>query len=272
MVDPHAEYTSRLAARRDTVARLVRNEERISLLRLASVAVAGVIGWLALRRGLLSPAWILAPLAAFAVLVVRHWKATAERERAERAVAFYVRGLTRLDGTWMGGGEGGARFRHPAHPYAEDLDLFGAGSLFELLCTARTRAGEDTLAGWLCAPAVPDEIRARQAAVDELRSRLDLREDLALLGADVRAGVDPDALTAWAGRPIALHAPWARRVAPALATAAIAGVALWAFGHRAPLVIVAGLEAAVALTLRRGVGHVVHTVCLLYTSPSPRDA
>ena len=43
-----------------------------------------------------------------------------------------------------------------------DLDLFGPASLFELLSIARTRAGEETLAAWLLAPADPDEIVARQ--------------------------------------------------------------------------------------------------------------
>jgi len=64
------------------------------------------------------------------------------------------------------------------NPYAQDLDLFGKGSLFELLCTARTYIGEDTLARWLLTPAAPDAVHARHDAVNELRPRLDLREDL----------------------------------------------------------------------------------------------
>ena len=260
MGDPHAEYTARLAARRETVARLVRREERISRLRLACAITAAVLCWLGVRYGVPSPLWVLVPLAGFAVLVARHWDATAARQRAERAVLFYRRGLDRLEGTWAGGGETGERFRCPAHPYADDLDIFGPGSLFELLCTARTGAGEDTLAAWLLAPARPDEIRARQAAVDELRPRLDLREDLALLGADVRATVDPEALRAWASAPITLLAPWARYVAPALAAAAVVGGVMSAFGHWQPLAAVAALEGLVASALRRRVQHVVRTV------------
>ena len=260
MEEPHAEYTTRLAARREAVAGLVRREERISHLRLGCVIVAGVLAWLGFRHGLLAPGWALAPLVAFAILVARHWDTTAARQRAERAVVFYRRGLARLEGTWAGAGETGERFRRRTHPYADDLDLFGRGSLFELLCTARTRAGEETLAAWLLAPAPPDEIRARQAAVDELRPRLDLREDLALLGADVRASVDPDALRAWAAAPIVLRAPWARYFAPALAAAAVASAVLWALGHQQPLIVVAALEGLVALVLRRRVHHVVHAV------------
>src|SRR5262245_44355926 len=102
MGDPHAEYTTRLAARRDTVARLVRREERISRLRLGCIIAAGVLGWFGFRYGMPSPAWALVPLAGFAVLVARHWDATAARQRAERAVVFYRRGLGRLEGTVAG--------------------------------------------------------------------------------------------------------------------------------------------------------------------------
>ena len=76
--------------------------------------------------------------------------------------------MARLDGTWAGTGPDGARFLE-GHPYARDLDLFGPGSLFQLLDTARTEIGEETLADWLREGATIEEIRARQAAVAELR-------------------------------------------------------------------------------------------------------
>lgn len=69
-----------------------------------------------------------------------------------------------------------------AYVYANDLDLFGRGSLFELLSLARTRTGEDTLARWLTSAADAPEIHARQEAVEELASALDLRRQLALSG------------------------------------------------------------------------------------------
>ena len=91
-----------------------------------------------------------------------------------------------------------------AHPYAQDLDLFGIGSLFELLSTARTHAGERTLASWLLEPADRQVVRARQEAVTELRPRLDLRERLAVLTEDARTGVDADSLAAWGEAPARL--------------------------------------------------------------------
>ena len=121
----------------------------------------------------------------------------ASARRLGRAVTFYQQGIDRIEDRWAGNGEPGSRYEDPTHTYAEDLDLFGKGSLFELLCTARTRAGEDTLASWLRAPASPGEVRSRQEAIEELRNRIDLREDLSVLGSDVGSPLDPEALSAW---------------------------------------------------------------------------
>ena len=66
----------------------------------------------------------------------------------EIGVRHYDRGLARMDDRWAGQGREGREYEDPAHGYAGDLDLFGRGSLFELLCTAQTRTGEKTLATW----------------------------------------------------------------------------------------------------------------------------
>src|SRR5581483_4388386 len=126
-----------------------------------------------------------------------HERTLRSLERSRRAVTYFERGLARLDGDWAGHGEAGDRYLDPAHPYAQDLDLFGKGSVFELLCAARTRIGQDTLARWLLAPASPEVARERNEAVEELRPRVDLREDLAVLAETARTGVDAAALEAW---------------------------------------------------------------------------
>jgi hypothetical protein len=145
---------------------------------------------------------LLIPLAIFIVLIVVHDRVLRRLGRFERVTEFYARGLARIESQWAGTGETGDRFFDAAHPYARDLDLFGKGSLFELLCTARTRAGEETLARWLLAAAGPEEVRARQAAVVEMQDRVKLRERLFTAGEHVRAGVHPEALAAWGeGKP-----------------------------------------------------------------------
>ena len=256
------EYFHRLAARRDAAQRLKRLERRISNARLVVFLIGVVVALVAFDTQRLSPLWIVLPVVLFVGLIVRHDTVIRARQRADRSVTFYERGMARLEDRWMGGGESGERFLDAAHPYANDLDLFGRGSLFELLCTARTRAGEETLARWLCAAALPDEVRARQAAVEELRGRLDLREDLALIGADVRAGLHPEALAAWSAAPPVSVSPAARIVAALLATSAVVTTLLWATTGIGPLPLIATLcvEAAFALPLRRRVAHIIHVV------------
>lgn len=180
----------------------------------------------------------------------------------ERAADFYTRGVARLDNTWANQGVTGERFLDQAHLYAADLDLFGSGSLFELLCTARTRAGEDTLAAWLLAPANPPEVAARQAAVAELCPRLDLREDLALRGADVRAGLHPNELAAWATAPQRLSSGWARATAAGLAMAGVAALGCWwaDLGGPLPLAVVVLADVAFAWPLRAKVRQVIEDV------------
>ena len=183
--DPRPEYERRQAAWSAAIARSESRHLLVSNFRLAAVALAVAVAWLAFVRGALSPAWTLMPVLAFLVLLVVHARVLNARDHALRARSYYERGFSRLDGSWTGAGPDGARFLD-GHPYARDLDLFGPGSLFQLLNTARTESGEDTLADWLRAPASPAEIEARQSAVAELRDRLDFREALAVFAADAR--------------------------------------------------------------------------------------
>src|SRR4029079_2702835 len=123
---------------------------------------------LVIALGSASVPWLTIPVLLFVPLLFVHARVLNARDRAARAAAFYDRGLARLGDAWMGSGERGEQFRDPGHLYADDLDLFGAGGLFELLATTRTGAGDATLARWLLAPAAPATIRARQQAVAEL--------------------------------------------------------------------------------------------------------
>jgi hypothetical protein len=198
------------------------------------VFLAGLgLAWVVFGAHALS-AWSLAvPVALYAVLLVQHERVTRAWRRAQRSVAYYETGLARLADDWRGKGVSGDRFLDERHTYAADLDIFGHGSLFELLCTARTRRGEDTLAAWLKSGAAPDEVRARQESVAELRPMLDLREDLAILGSDVPSGVDFDAVIDWGQAPPILPSLWLRWVALVLGvttTVTFFGWALALFG------------------------------------------
>ncbi len=250
--EPVEEYRRRSAAREGEVRRLDRLHIRLGNVRLLLATVAVVLAWWAFRSHWISPWWLAAPVVAFAVVAVYHARVLRARRCALRAVAVYQRGLARIEDRWMDGGQQGERFRNPQHLYAADLDLFGPAGLFALLSTARTRMGEDTLSSWLLSPVPIEEIRERQAAVADLRSRLDLREDLQVLGEEEGARVAPDALPHWAEAPTELREGWLRWVAPLLMVLAVGATVVWGVWNTfLPLFAVLLVEASLTRWLKK---------------------
>ena len=102
-------------------------------------------------------------------------------------------------------------------------------------------------------PPLLDEIGARQQAITELRGRLDLREQLALLGDDVRHVLDPTPLTAWASAPDAPRPRHVRAIAivfSVLTSAALIG--WWVLGWSpAPALLAIVAHGAFALRQER---------------------
>ncbi|MBV8570441.1 MAG: mismatch repair protein [Acidobacteriaceae bacterium] len=203
---PLEEYTSRRERWLAVEQRAQKLFVQIGNWRLLVAVIAALLAWLSLGRHV-APATLLLPLAAFILLVVWHQRVIRRRTCAQRAIRFYDDGLARLRDHWSGQGIAGLQYRDPAHIYSEDLDVFGKGSLFELIARTRTTSGEGLLARWLLRPADRADAIARQAAVTELRRKLDLREEIALLGEDIRSGVKTQSITGWGAAPDVVFHP-----------------------------------------------------------------
>jgi len=205
-MNPREEYGRRLEGRRASAAILDKKHHRVGFARVAMAVCAAVsVGVFVMGRFPFSAWWLLTPLPVIFFLGV--WLERLEEHSAElsRAVGFYERAIARIEGRWAGTGPSGARFLDEGHVYSCDLDLFGEGSLFDLLSNARTTMGEETLARWLLHPAPPPDVLARQEAVAELAPRVDFHEQLAVFPDDVPKGVKPASLAAWGAEPLALQ-------------------------------------------------------------------
>jgi hypothetical protein len=259
---PATEYKSRLDARRSRERASSGRERLLSHARLVAFVLGAAAAWAILALDRVSDAWLLLAPVPFFAAVVAHDRARRETLRAARAARFYERGIERLEHRFAGTGRSREDYADPEHPYAAHLDLFGPGSLFELLSTAQTRAGEEVLARWLLEPAEPAEIGARNEAAAELRPALDLREDLATLGPDVREGLHPEALAAWGGAPALLHSPVRRAIAAGMAGLTVTTAALWFWAGvgALPFLFAVGVQSAFAWTVRRRVATVVEQV------------
>jgi len=219
-----AQYERRAKDHAATVAKARAREAWLANARL-TVFVAGVAVVVAAVWG--DTAWWPLGLAAlvFAGLAIVHERAISTRRRAEAALAYAERCLRRLDGNWMGEGPDGTAFADAGHPFAGDIDLAGTGSLFQLLCEARTSEGQEALFRYLTGDFDAEGIQAQQAAVRELSPRSALREDLAVAG-EVARTVPTEPLVHWAERTPTRSFKALLPIAIAMTAAAVVSVLL----------------------------------------------
>lgn len=263
MTSPVTEYAQRFEQRQKIVAEKERLHIRAGNLKLLTAAAGLVLAWACLWRNFASAWWLLIPVAIFAALAVWHELVLRAQARAKAAAGFYERGIARIEDRWAGTGETGERFRDAKHVYAEDLDIFGRGGLFELLSIARTPMGEERLAKWLLSASPFAELQERQKLVTEVREKLDLREDMAVLGERLRGELNPKKFISWAeakGDPL-LGKPGLRWGAAALAVAAVATLVLWVIRDTiVPFLAVLVLDSSVLVWLRRRAEDVIESI------------
>ncbi len=226
--DARTTYSERLSKLK-TMQTLLRRKDKLfgwAKVIFALLAVAAGI-WLA-RQHPRELMWALLPALVFLVLWIAHERLLRLLQEATRLETFYRQSLARLDDRWAGEGDTGQRFLDPAHLYARDLDIFGRGSLYELLCQAASAPGQHALADWLLRPSSPEEITARQIGIQELVPRLDLREQLAVAARATLSEGTPESLIAWAESREASVPGWLLYAAIPLAALWFAGLLYWA--------------------------------------------
>lgn len=231
MIDLFDTYTGRQARFKDAARQLRVRYDRISLLRLLFFIVAiGVIIVLWSAHYLLGLAFFFIFLALFYRFVQWH-------QRIQEQAGF-MEDLARINEEEtaflrfeLEGFDTGAQFLDPEHPYALDLDIFGDYSIFQYVNRTSTFLGRRRLAAFLTGKADREIIYARQAAIEELKSALDWRQELQAWGRETEDEEKHLALLEYwlseppfvANRPVLI---WAIRLMPFWVTA---GIAVWIY-------------------------------------------
>ena len=179
--DVAVQYEARILELQSGIAQLRLPHAFAATILTACVGLFLALGLYAIR-GRVSFLWPSLPIPVAAASARRLQKTLQSKNRMWRLTRFYGRAVQRVKGNWARSGITGEEFRPPDHVYATDLHIFGEGSLFELLCTARTSIGRRGLANYLLSTPTLEETLLRQEAVRELRGSTDLREKIATLG------------------------------------------------------------------------------------------
>jgi hypothetical protein len=197
------------------------------------LVVLGLVACFLIYQALVNktvPLWsasLVVPVAAFVEYQRRRSRLDFMKLRS--LSEFYEKGTARLTHDWERL-DSGDDFLDQDHLYAKDLDLFGRGSLYQLVCSARTQIGSQTIANWMTSPANAPEIHSRQAAIAELRGRRDLPERLASAAPTQVSDFRPDFLKKWLSERSAQFPAWSSYVAFILAITAVALPILYFFG------------------------------------------
>ncbi len=160
--------------------KLTRRDQRFVRFRVAIFVMAVGLAILCLGDpDYVSWWWISIPALLFVSLLPFHQTCIKRLKHAQAVSGFHASRLRRLDREFGADVSDGSEFTSDLHPWTQDLDVFGPGSLFQLLNECRTQPGRRKLAEWLQAISDGDTIRLRQARAQGLKNELALRESLA---------------------------------------------------------------------------------------------
>jgi hypothetical protein len=250
-------YTERLTRARAELSTLDKASARIANARSLTFLVAVLSGGGTVFEKLPSWGWWAAAgfLVGFVLLARWHERVFRAERRARLMVELNQRGLARQAGQWRLFPGKGDRFADASHLYTPDLDVFGQGSLFQLLDETATRGGEEKLAGWLSSPASRQDATLRQGAVRELAPLVDFRNELGVEGRlAMKDKADASRFLAWAqGGPHLSKVRWARAFGFALPPVTLALFLSWRYDLLATPLFWAGLAlqaAVVGLTFK----------------------
>ncbi|MBK7579719.1 MAG: DNA mismatch repair protein MutS [Myxococcales bacterium] len=214
-------------------SRLVSNLRGISF---GVAIVAAIVAATGRALTLTGPLAVVGMLC-FLVLLIVHARVIANEDGAKRWARVNRDAEARVSGKWRDFPEQGLRFQDAAHPYSNDLDIFGKGSLYQRVSVAHTRYGQEALAQFFTRAADPSVILARQDAVRALAPELETRQQLEALALAAtepdgkershRPAPDPEPLLAWAESTPELSKKqavvWAARVLPFVTVAGVVG-------------------------------------------------
>ncbi|MBD2714507.1 hypothetical protein KBK19_05630 [Microvirga sp. STR05] len=198
--------------------------------------------WGLFSQGYLLPgiAFVAAVWLAFMAMVRWHGRMSYQREHHRLLARLNQDELNRLAGK-LDSFDPGLRYLDTQHPYAADLDVFGAHSLFQLLNRASTRLGQDWLAGWLLRPALADVVRARQQATAELAPDVAWTQEWQARARHFpRQQADPREFSAWLAHPdFFAGKPWLKPLLVLLPLLSVGAMVAWGLGAGFyPLVVV----------------------------------
>jgi len=192
---PIERYEQRAAHFSEEIGRLEARSRSYSNLRLA-IFLIGVVSVFAVPKEnafgiLLLTVLLLLLLIGFIAAAVRHHVIEARLQTSREMASRNAEGKARIARNWKDLPDRSAPAELASSAVAQDLDLFGRASLFDLICTANTWEGRNAVAQALLHGIERENLQSRQAAIQELAPKLDFRQLLECATLPLRKSLAP---------------------------------------------------------------------------------
>lgn len=198
-VNPADYYRSQFSFYTGRVREMKKRLRWMAFFRLAVFLATIIMAVVATRWGLTAVViFISAGISVFLATLVRYLRMQRQLMKDENLVEINQKELKALEGDYSMF-ENGEEFDDPDHPFANDLDIFGPGSLFQFYNRSATSVGKQRLADFFSKPLTdPDQILTRQKAVGELAAKPGFRQEFLATGYQQKENVtDKDDLLRW---------------------------------------------------------------------------
>jgi hypothetical protein len=189
MLSPLSYYQEQQANYTTALNDVIRRMKTITQVRFWLAVVAIAAGIYAFNSGMSQWWWLAAMMAiGFIAAVVRDLNLQEQKDRLALNLRLVEGELKALQGDNSGFPDGSA-YINTAHPYSYDLDIFGKGSVYQLLCRTVTNGGAAELANRLQSlTGSKERITERQEIIKELSTKPALLQSLRVAGAAVPEG------------------------------------------------------------------------------------
>jgi len=203
MSSPAEYYTQQKDKYSQAQAEVNRKINNIARLRLWVAIGAIVAGIAAFRSGAKWEWWAVGAAAVLYIILVRiHHGLENRKEILDTQLLLINNELKALEGDITPFADGGA-YTNTAHPYSYDLDIFGKGSVYQLLCRTVTNGGASLLADRLQKIDLSIvNITRRQEIIKELSTQPEILQQYRVAGTRVPEGKKDQArLKEWLQAP-----------------------------------------------------------------------
>ncbi len=172
-------YTSRLKTYEGLIQEQNKSIKLIQYLRLLTfiVGLSVTIYTFTTKNYLVSTGVFIASLILFIYLIDKHDKEFKNRSYSIALKEINERSIKRINGQWKSFEDHGDEFKDNQHTYSDDLDIFGANSLFQWINSCKTFMGRQILKNRLTHPLTNSaDIRSTQLSLIELSENLEWRQ------------------------------------------------------------------------------------------------